>query len=94
LQFVETGETTAERDESRADSFICVKILQPYYEDAKSASEQLEKIGDRMPREIRQTLIRRWEQIKVLIRSAFENGINKYTQAHMHEEFDAPNPFL
>ena len=72
----------------------CVKILKLYYEDAERALEQLNKIGDKVPGEIRQTLIRRWEQIRVMIRSAFEKGINPYTQAHIHEYLDASSPFV
>lgn len=89
MQFINTGETTAEQDEAKADHFICTQILKPYYQDANSAIKHLWRIRDRMPTHVRETLMRRWEQIRVMIRAAFENGTNKITQAQLHMDFDA-----
>lgn len=94
-RFVERGETNDERDESRADSYLCVQVLQTYYEEAENSLGHLRKIGDdRIPLHIKTALISRWEQIKMLIRSAVQNGINPWTQAQIDETFDAPSPFV
>lgn len=92
---MQCGETADEHDESRADSYLCVQVLQVYYEEAERASEHLKNIGnDKISPLIKFTLIKRWEQIKAMIRSAFQSGINPWTQAHMHETFDDPSPFV
>ena len=92
---MERGETGNERDESSVDSYICTHILRPYYDEAKYAEERLKKIGDnKIPLHIKITLIRRWCQIKDLIRSAFQGGINPQTQDQMLEIFDAPSPYV
>lgn len=94
-RFVERGETTDVFDELKADSYLCERILHVYYQEATNALTTLKKIPDEsVPPHIKLTLIRRWEQIKDLIRSAFQNGINADTQAGISKLFDAPNPFI
>lgn len=89
---MECGETSDEDDDSRADLYLC-GVLRTYYEEAACALERLRTIGDdKIPSHIKNALTMRWEQIKVLIGSAFQNGINSKTQFEMRHVFDAPIP--
>ena len=91
---MEQGETNARDDESKADAYLCEHVLKAYYEEAVFAIAQLKKIEDsiNIPLFVRNALIRRWEQIRTLIRSAFQNGINFETQLRAHGTFDLPPP--
>ena len=79
-------------DESNADSFIAVHILQVYYDTSKIAIKHLRENGDTFPAVARATLIERWKQIQRLIQEAFLNGVNEYTRAHTYEYFDVASP--
>lgn len=81
---MQSGETTDEGDESRADSYLCTGVLHVYYEEAELALGHLRKISDdKIAPHIKDVLIQRWEQIKDLIRSAHDNGINSETHAYL-----------
>ena len=82
------GSTTEERDESKADAYLCIEILQLYDTEAGIALKLLNQIGDeKIPSHVKKALTTRWNQIKNLILSAFENGVNPWTQANMQGEF-------
>ena len=88
---MESGEATDESDEWNADTYLCNHVLQVYYKESENALKYLREVGnDKIAPSVKVALIRRWEQIKYLIRSAFENGINPRVQAHMYKIFDKP----
>ncbi|KAL9099888.1 MAG: hypothetical protein Q9163_004663 [Psora crenata] len=81
-----------EQDDAEADVFVAMRILRVYYDEAKAASEELDKVGASLPSCQRQTLLIRWKQIKFLIQQAFTNGISRNIQAMAHAHFDLPAP--
>ena len=87
-QFVAGKEANKGSEESKADSFIALQILQVYNEEATNAIKHLEEHEDAFPAGIRAMLTRRWRQIRQLIQEAFRNGINENIQAQMHDCFD------
>lgn len=76
-------EMEAERDVSKADSWICYKLLDECKIEAENSLEVLEderiKNSD-LTEAMRTTLIERWTQIRLLIIEAFQNGISKDTK--------------
>ena len=75
-----------------ADAYLC-DIMRIYYEEAGLSLEFMSKLADsQVSPHIRSTLTRRWEQIRALIRSAFQNGINPCTQSVYYQKFDTPPP--
>lgn len=87
-QFVAGKEIDKDREESKADSFIALQILQVYYETAENTIKYLEEDESTLPEVARMTLIKRWKQIRRLIQQAFLNGINKHTQAQTYKIFN------
>ena len=80
-------------DEDRADQYLCVNVLLPYYRRAELVLERLRVIGDdTIAPGIRSLLLKRWDQIRQLIRSAFQNGLNQNTRFQHYKAFDAPIP--
>lgn len=72
-----------ERDELKADSWICYKILDECKVEAEYSLEMLEDeriMNSDFTEAMRATLIKRWTQIKWLILEAFRNGINDDTK--------------
>lgn len=93
-KFVAGRDVKDDQDESKADLFIVSRILQVYYETAEKALRDLENTGDLLPSAPRGTLMRRWEQIKELIREAFRGGINTRTKEQTYAVFGDNSPLL
>ena len=81
-----------EQDDSKTDWLIAMRILQVYFEEAEGAIVGLQKVEHILPPVQRQTLLKRWGEIKVLIQQAFTNGIKKNIQEETHELFKLPSP--
>ena len=89
MRFVKSGGTTDDHDEWKADNYLCVQVLQVYYDESETALKYLDDVGDdTIPTYMKIALKKRWEQIKSLIRLAFENGINPQIQANNCKIFD------
>ncbi|KAL9120407.1 MAG: hypothetical protein Q9187_003030 [Circinaria calcarea] len=76
-------EMEAERDEFKADSWVCYKLLDECKVEAEYSLEMLEDERMKDPdftEAMQATLIKRWTQIKRLIFEAFRNGINDDTK--------------
>jgi len=58
-----------------------------YFEEAEAAIECLERLQDVLPHGPSDLLIKRWRQVRDLVREAFTNGINERTQAEMRGKF-------
>lgn len=69
-----------ERDESKADAYITVRILHGYAEEAKKALAGFSKYGSAFPEYPRSTLIKRWTQVSDLVKEAYESSINIWTR--------------
>ena len=76
-------EMEAERDESKADSWICYKLLDECKIEAEKSLKMLEdeRINNsNLTEMVRTILIERWTQIRLLIIEAFRNGVNEDTK--------------
>ena len=92
-EFVLFGQVNNQGDEDRADQYLFVSVLLPYYKRAELALERLKVIGDDMIAPgIRNVLLRRWDQIRRLIRSAFQNGLSQNTRLQHYKALDASAP--
>lgn len=68
------------RDESKADAYITVRILNRYADEARKALAGLAKYGTSFPEYTRSTLTKRWTQIEELVKEAYGNSINVGTR--------------
>lgn len=74
------NEMEEEKDESKADGYITVRILNGYADEARKALAGLAKYGTSFPEYPRSTLTKRWTQIEELVKGAYDNSINVWTR--------------
>ena len=67
------------RDESKADTYIAVHILDEYADEAKKALAGLAKYGGTFSEYPLSTLTKRWTQIRELVKEAYDNSIHVWT---------------
>ncbi|SLM38471.1 SET domain [Lasallia pustulata] len=81
-KFIEGKENEMEemRDESKADYFIAVRVLDGYADEATKALAGFAKYGSAFPEYPRSTLKKRWMQIAELVKEAYDNSINDLTR--------------
>ena len=76
-----------ERDESKADAYIAMQILNGYADEAKKALAGFAKYGSAFPEYPRSTLTKRWTQIGELVKEAYCNSINVWTREALDGDF-------
>ena len=92
-KFVEgkEAEMDEERDESKANAYVCQNILDAYYSEATNALECFEEEEFRdyaLPKTISTTLTQRWTQIRSMIRDALKNDIDALTRQALGHRID------
>ena len=75
-RFVHGQKGDDERDEAEANEFIATKILQVYNWEAEEALQALEVLDDVGIQVQKRTLVKRWAQIKKMVRRAYGNGVD------------------
>ena len=91
-QYVSGQLSETEQAEAKADEFIVTHILRIYYEEAIGTIRDTANPSRAFPPLQRDLLLRRWQQVKVLVQNAFTNSINQNIQLQTHQWFDLPTP--
>ena len=88
-RFVKGGEEQ-DREKMEADGYIAKNVLVVYFEEACDTISVLRTEGRRLPPSVRDLLMRRWTQIRELVRKAFNDSIHPKVQADLGNRFDVP----
>lgn len=79
------------KDQQDAENFLASKVLQPYFEEANNAEQCLVQMKIKLPGlspGLADLALRRWRQIKLLLRESVYHGLNDPVRRDVLKIFD------